>query len=182
MSTNPIETLTVRGYLTSSNGKKQLRELQVTSQTGEVLPNMEHVEPYGFTSEPIVSPATDAFCIFFDSDKSHGVVISFCDRQFRLKELKPGEVALYDDQGQKIHLTRDGIEVFTSKNLKASVGGTTTLNSSGNVDVTAPLTNIHGDLTVNGTVSATGDVSAGGISLRDHVHTGDSGGQTSTPH
>lgn len=41
---------------------------------------------------------------------------------------------------------------------------------------------IDGNLTVNGKIDATGDVTGSGISLATHTHTGDSGGSTSTPH
>ena len=40
---------------------------------------------------------------------------------------------------------------------------------------------IDGNLTVNGDVTVSGDVTAGGISLRKHIHGGDSGGSTTPP-
>jgi hypothetical protein len=64
------------------------------------------------------------------------------------------------------------------------------LKQSGEIIITAPsgLTfNAHGGLTVNGNITVngsqtlTGDCVAGGISLKKHIHTGDSGGQTSSP-
>lgn len=54
-------------------------------------------------------------------------------------------------------------------------GGTTLTVKSGEVV-------IDGNLTVNGKIDATGDVTGSGISLATHTHTGDSGGSTSTPH
>lgn len=38
-----------------------------------------------------------------------------------------------------------------------------------------------GDITVTGGITTSGDVVAGGISLKNHIHTGDSGGQTGKP-
>ena len=49
------------------------------------------------------------------------------------------------------------------------------------VDITAPEVSITGDVTVNGSIKSTGDMSAGGISLRSHTHRGDSGGTTGKP-
>ena len=49
------------------------------------------------------------------------------------------------------------------------------------VDITAPEVSITGDVTVNGSIKSTGDMSAGGISLQSHTHRGDSGGTTSAP-
>jgi len=40
---------------------------------------------------------------------------------------------------------------------------------------------ITGNLHVDGEITCTGDVVAGGISLRNHTHTGDSGGTTGVP-
>lgn len=38
------------------------------------------------------------------------------------------------------------------------------------VDITAPEVSITGDVTVNGNIKSTGDMSAGGISLQSHTH------------
>ena len=54
-------------------------------------------------------------------------------------------------------------------------GGTTLTVKSGEVVIDV-------NLTVNGKIDATGDVTGSGISLATHTHTGDSGGSTSTPH
>jgi hypothetical protein len=56
------------------------------------------------------------------------------------------------------------------------------LKQSGEIVITAPsgLT-INGDITVNGSQTLTGDCIAAGISLDNHIHTGDSGGTTSPP-
>lgn len=40
---------------------------------------------------------------------------------------------------------------------------------------------IDGDVQINGNLTVSGDVVAGGISLRNHVHPGCSGGQTGKP-
>jgi hypothetical protein len=56
------------------------------------------------------------------------------------------------------------------------------LKQSGEIVITAPsgLT-VNGDITVNGSQTLTGDCVAAGISLDNHIHTGDSGGTTSPP-
>lgn len=56
------------------------------------------------------------------------------------------------------------------------------LKQSGEIVITAPsgLT-VNGDISVNGSQTLTGDCIASGISLVNHVHTGDSGGTTSPP-
>jgi phage baseplate assembly protein gpV len=56
------------------------------------------------------------------------------------------------------------------------------LKQSGEIVITAPggLT-VNGNITVNGSQTLTGDCVAAGISLDNHIHTGDSGGTTSPP-
>lgn len=50
------------------------------------------------------------------------------------------------------------------------------LTQGGAVNITAP-----GGVNINGNVTVSGDVVASGISLDNHIHTGDSGGTTSPP-
>jgi phage baseplate assembly protein V len=196
-----IQNLLARGFVTVSHGAKKMRELQAEFLAGEVRDNLEHIEPYGFSSEPIIAGNPEAFALFFDGDRSHGVVFCVADRKYRITNMKSGEVAIFDDQGQKVYLKRDEILVETPKNLIATVGGQTVVTSGGNCTITAPLTKIVGPLTVTGLITGqggmtvsggggaavagdmkvtSGDVTADGISLKSHVHTGDSGGTTGT--
>lgn len=49
------------------------------------------------------------------------------------------------------------------------------------VDITAPEVSIKGNVKIAGSVTSTGDMSAGGKSYLSHTHKGDSGGTTSAP-
>ena len=60
--------------------------------------------------------------------------------------------------------------------------GTRLTVKPGEVIIDAAKITMNGNVTVNGTVKTTGDTVAAGISVSKHTHTGDSGGQTSTPH
>lgn len=70
---------------------------------------VEHLEPYGFTAR--ANSGAEAVVLFPDGDRSHAVVVTVSDRRYRLKGLQTGEVAVYDDQGQSVTLTREGIVV-----------------------------------------------------------------------
>lgn len=196
-----------RGVVESVDDTPMMRTVQAEFLPGDVREGLEHFEPYGFTSR--VKKGAEAIGAFFNGDRSHGVVLVTADRRFRL-HVEEGEVAVFDDQGQKVVLKRDGILVETPKNLTATVGGnavatvsgTTTLKS-GAVTIDAPSVHITGTLAVDGHISgtgglavsggsgaavtgsitATGDIQAGSISLQGHTHTemGD-GAETSTPH
>lgn len=191
-----IRSILGRGVLKSTNEETKLRSIDAEYLPGEVLDGLEHFEPYGFGSR--ATEGAEVVAAFFNGDRSHGVVLVTADRRYRLK-LENGEVAIFDDQGQKVHLMRDGISIVTPKNLTAQVGGDyhatvtgkSTLNTNG-LDIISPSTTISGTLTVNqlitgkgglaisggtgasvdGDLSTTADVTAGGISLQNHVHDG----------
>ena len=125
-----LDDVLARGTVSAADGTKKMRVVQVRLLADEVRDDLEHVEPYGFTSEPLDDEQPEAFAAFFGGDRSHGIVFCIADRRYRLTKLKAGEVALYDDQGQKVHLTRDGIVIHTDKQLEATVGGTLTATVS----------------------------------------------------
>lgn len=156
-----------RGVLTGSNSSTKMQTVQV-QVTPDLTLEMEHFEPYGFTSnphdgaEPIVGNI---------EGKSHPVTLLISDRRFRVQSLKKGEVAIHDDQGQIVHFKQGGhIQVTANTQLTIS----------------APLTRIEGDLDVTGEVVDRIDIDGQSMSdMRDifntHTHTGDSGGSTSQP-
>lgn len=135
--------------MTLADGAKKMRAVQVRLLADEIRDDLEHVEPYGFSSEP--HPEAEAFTLFFDGDRSHGIVFTIADRRYRLKPLKTGEVAIFDDLGQKVHLTREGLEVYTpgwlhatvDKDAEITVGGNVTESVGGDVSAT-----VTGNVTV----------------------------------
>jgi phage gp45-like len=91
---------------------------------------VEHVHPYGFTSVPQkptgtgrLRQAAEAVFSFLGGNRSHGIAMLVGDRRYRLYKLDGGEVALHDDQGQQVHLKRDGIwaSVPQSKSIKLQI-------------------------------------------------------------
>ena len=64
---------------------------------------------YGVHSNP--HPGADALVLFINGDRTRPIVIATGDRRYRLTGLATGEIALADDLGQKVHLTRDGIKI-----------------------------------------------------------------------
>ena len=88
-------------------GKVQL--VQASMLADEVRDKMERMAEYGFTSVPL--PGAQAVAVFVGGERGHGVVVATGDPRCRMSGLDPGEVALYDDQGQSVHLTRAGIVI-----------------------------------------------------------------------
>jgi phage baseplate assembly protein V len=104
-----LSNILARGVVVLSDAARKMQTLQVTLLAGETAAALEHFEPYGLTARP--QPGAEVLALFVDGDRSHGVVIVAADRRYRLKGLAAGEVALYDDLGQKVHLTRAGIVI-----------------------------------------------------------------------
>lgn len=104
-----VRLMVARAVVTAIGDAGKIQSAQVKLLDGEVRDGIEILHQYGFTSIPNGKPEGLYFSV--GGDRDHGVLICVADRQFRLKSLAAGEVALYDDLGQAVHLTRDGIVV-----------------------------------------------------------------------
>lgn len=104
-----INNIVSRAVVSAVDVAKKCQMLGLKLIGGEPKESVEHLEPYGFTSAP--QDGAEALALFPSGDRSHGVVVVVSDRRYRIKGLKRGEVAIYDDQGKSVTLTRDGIVV-----------------------------------------------------------------------
>lgn len=104
-----LSNLLARAVVRGLNTATKCQMLQIEMAGGEGKSDIEHMEPYGFTAAP--HTGAEAVAAYFDGDRSHGVVLVVSDRRYRIKGLASGEVAVYDDQGQSVTLTRAGIVV-----------------------------------------------------------------------
>lgn len=162
-----------RAVLRAIDDSGSRQTAQIEALKGEVRDLVERMQEYGFTSVPL--PGADAAVVFVAGNREQGIIVAVEDRRYRLTGLEAGEVAIYDDQGQKVHLTRDGIVVETSLEVTVTAATAITLES--------PTVTIDGDLLVTGTATATVDVVGGGKSLKTHVHSGviPGGGNSGAP-
>jgi phage baseplate assembly protein V len=81
----------------------------------------ERWQQYGFTSLPL--PGSEALVLSVGGDAAHDAVICVDDRRYRLRGGLPGEVAIYDDLGQTVRLTRAGI-VIDGGTIELGAGAT----------------------------------------------------------
>jgi phage baseplate assembly protein V len=175
-----IGNMLARGVVSAVSSALKMQGLQVKLLAGEVKDGLEHFEPYGYTSHP--KAGAEAVTVFMDGDRSHGVVIVVADRRYRLKGLAAGEVALYDDQGQKIHLTRSGIVVD-------GAGKPITIQNTPSVTMDTPQVSMSGNLSVTGNIVAQGDISDHGNKsmagmrgiYNSHTHNDPQGGAVAAP-
>lgn len=175
-----IGNLAARGTVVLADSASKMQALQITLLADEAKADIEHVEPYGMTACP--HAGAEHISLFFGGDRSHGVTLLVADRRYRLQGLQAGEVALYDDLGQKVHLTRSGIVIdgaglpMTIQNTPHVTADTPAFTLTGNLEV-------QGGVTVAADVAVVGDVTAGSISLKNHTHGGvtPGGGNTGGP-
>ncbi|ABP61254.1 phage baseplate assembly protein V [Enterobacter sp. 638] len=104
-----VLSLIGRAVVKSINAASKCQTVDVELLAGQKKAGIEHLEPYGFTSR--AQSGAEAIILFPDGDRSHAVAIAVADRRYRMKGLKTGEVAIYDDLGQSVTLTRTGIVV-----------------------------------------------------------------------
>lgn len=96
-----------RGVLTRVNSAGDVQTIQLKGLSGEQLQDVELFQHYGFTSNPL--PGSMAILLPLNGMTSHSIVIATEHGKYRLKALKPGEVALYTDEGASIVLKRGKI-------------------------------------------------------------------------
>jgi phage baseplate assembly protein V len=112
---------------------------QLSVLAGELQDDAEHVQPYGFASAPHLG--AEGFGAYIGGGTAHAVVLVIDDRRYRLTSLQPGEVSLFDDLGQRVTLTRTGIELE---------GNEVRINASVKVTINAPTIETTGALKNNG--------------------------------
>lgn len=136
-----LDAIFSRGKLHATNATGGAQKFQIELQPGEVLDNVEHLEPYGLTSRPL--PGAEVASASLGGDRNRSVVLIAADRRYRKRNLVAGEVAIYTDEGDYILLSRGRIVHV--------VAGT-------RVRVTAPVVEIIGNATVSGTLTVAGAI------------------------
>jgi phage gp45-like len=151
MSVNQLEKMWRRmqlvvgqGRIKISNDSGIVQEHQVMVGGKDLYDPVPRISEYGFTSMPL--PGCQVVMVFIGGDRSNGAILGTNDDSARLKNLLPGEVALHDDQGQRVYITRAGI-VIEGAGKPVTVNGNLTIN---------------GELAVTGAISATGSISTQG--------------------
>lgn len=146
-----------RAIVEAVDDDAQIQSVQVSGLDDELLDQVERPQPYGFSSHP--HAGAEGVFVAVGGTRSHGLMIMVDDRRYRLRSMQAGEVAIYDDQGQAVHLKREGMLV--SSPFKIDV-------EAPEVTVTADTATIEADtINLGGTggpaVARVGDTVAGGV-------------------
>ena len=111
---------------------------------------------------------------FVDGDYNMGIIGDsfFTAAMPPPSPVQSGEVLILHASGSFFKIPVDGdIDLSTVANMNLTVAGNLVANVNGTVTITSPTINLDGNVSVSGTITATGDVVAGGISLENHYHT-----------
>ena len=155
-------------------------------------------QSYGYWSRPLAGSIHTLANV--GGHAGRGISIASNDDRYRPSDMAQGDVKTQDNTSQSIHLSG-------GTTIKITANNTVTINAPSGVTVTTPTAtfsnNVHitGSLqvdgtmhvtgtggggstaTINGSLTTTGDVTANGISLDGHHHTGvtTGGGNTGGP-
>lgn len=181
-----MATLINRAVLGRADSSSSCQTVEVTILADEQQSAVEHMEPYGYTSNP---PAGAEGLIFnVAGQRGAAVGLNFGNRQYRLAGLKSGELALFTDEGDKLVFSRENTVTLTTKHLVINADEACTINTkmytvnaSAQVVCNTPSCTLGGEggcrasLTGNieqtGSITSSGDHVAGGISQTGHSHT-----------
>ncbi|MEX5343023.1 phage baseplate assembly protein V [Pseudomonas sp. I2] len=120
--------------------------VQMEGLAGEAVAG-ELAQHYGFTSAPLAG--ADFIALPIGGNSKHVVVIATEDARYRLK-VKDGEVALYSDEGDHIHLKRGRvIEVVTDTFL---------VKAGTKVRFETPMIEATGEVQADGNIQSAADV------------------------
>ncbi|BAS67614.1 phage baseplate assembly protein domain-containing protein [Bathymodiolus septemdierum thioautotrophic gill symbiont] len=109
-----------------------------TSQTvdfsdSETSKNIQFAQCYGIEVYPL--PGSKAVTVFNAGDRSQGISIGCVDRR-HTHTLEPGDVMLYDNRNQFVHLKNSGIDIKVVGNLN--------INATGNIAITSQTLSHNG--------------------------------------
>lgn len=159
-----VLTMFSRGLVESSDDTTAMQLLKISMLDDELKEEVEHLHPYGLSFNcPTDGSEVVVGCVGGDRDSALAVVVG--NSKYRIKELKSGEVCLYSQHGQTILLKEDGSIELTPKDGKDFVVNSKTKFKK-DIDVTGKIT-ASSDI-----ASTSGDVKAGSITMKLHVHDG----------
>lgn len=135
-----VAMMIARGLVAMTDDDKKMQRHQVRLLSNETKDNIEHFQPYGFTSVP--KGGAETVVVFLGGNRSHGIAIVTDDRRYRLKELHPGEVALYTDEGQSVVLRQGKVVEVTCDDFKLTCKKLT-IDATDSVKVTSPSVDVN---------------------------------------
>lgn len=122
-----IRSIVNRAIASLIDDTTAMQIVQLRLMKDETKSNVERVQNYGFSSVPL--EGSETVVLFVNGNKDHGLVIAIDDSRYRVKNGAPGQVTVYDNDGNFVKLTEaEGIEI-NAPNEKVVI------KASGDIDI-----------------------------------------------
>jgi phage baseplate assembly protein V len=167
-----------RGLLSSMQLDKRVQLVTLDGLAGEKQPDVELMQQFGFTSAPPVG--SQVIVLPLGGRSSASVIVATENGNYRFKVTTQGEVALYNQWGDRVYLNAARQIEITSQSKVTVNTQTCEVNASAAMTITTPQLNVSNNVSVGGTLTAAVDVVGGGKSLKTHVHSGVQPGGSNT--
>lgn len=168
-----------RGEIKLVDDSKVVQIVQANFGPLETRDNTPRSAEYGFASNPPVG--TDCVVLFVGGDRDNGIVIATNHKTYRLKNLQPGEAAIYDNQGRFIWIKQGSIEIEAgNKPVDIKNATVVTVSATTKIELNTPQLKVNGDILCTGTVTGETNVVAGTKQMKTHVHSGVTAGGANT--
>lgn len=187
-----VHHMVLRGQVMAVEEAGKLQRLKVKLLDGMTRDGVTRFQQYGLTSYP--KKGADVVALTVGGDSGHTIVVSVDDRRYRM-QLSEGEVALYDSEGNHVHLQNGGtIHAKASTKVYAETPlfeCSENCKIGGNLEVLG-TTALAQAVTAASTIAAQGTVSAptlaaatsltvAGKQMKGHKHPQSGGGTTGDP-
>lgn len=95
-----------RAVVSLVDDSTKLQLLQVGALADETIEDVEHFQPYGFSSVPL--EGAEVVLMFPNGDRAHAIAVAVSDRRYRPTGGQPGDVIVYGKEGAKVILKASG--------------------------------------------------------------------------
>lgn len=110
-----VQGMLVRGTVGSVDDALMMQLLDIKLEHGHRPTRVENWHPYGFSAHP--KSDAEVLAASLGGNRDHMVVLGVADRRYRIKSMEGGEIAVHDDQGQKVHFKRASLWIETDKKV-----------------------------------------------------------------
>jgi phage baseplate assembly protein V len=93
--------------------KNKTQTIQTELHDGEVREKVERWQEYGFTCNPPSN--SEALCLFLGGERDRGFIIATENKNYRVLDLKEGEVCLYTHEKDKIYFQNENKLLIQTK-------------------------------------------------------------------
>lgn len=125
-----LRQMATKGSIDSVDDSGAMQEVKVITGDGEVLDQLERIQPFGLTSVP--ERDDEVIVLILNGDPAHAIAIQVGASSRRPTGLAEGEVAVWRDSSNKVVFKANGdIELHADGKYKVTPSGDIELGSTG---------------------------------------------------